>query len=310
MAKILLDYVFKVSSITPAAAASTAFLKQACVVVAPKEAVPTGVITACTSQTQIAALTDNLEAQQLLNAGMSKVYILPMDDLDLATVMETATDFFTLIISSDFTTTDITTDLDVGTFRGVVGAFFDDEADAATFAATENRVGFFGNSTNKAKNLMFAFGKMLSNALNWRNQQYISMPVGSEVTDLGTADTLFDDGVSFVITDDEFSHRLGLLAAGGKAIVGPYIKRNLEIDLQSAALTYISANQPAYDLVAATLLENTLKDVVQDYIDRRWISAGTVAIALEQDDFVASGYINIAEPKALWRVFSEISQTL
>jgi hypothetical protein len=306
--KFLLDYVFKVSSIEPAAAASTAFLKQICVVCKPKDGVDDGSITACVNQTAIAALTDNLEAQQAINAGMSKVYILLADTLDIATLLEASTDFFTVLISSDFDGEHGA--LDVGTFSGVVGLYSQSTSGAATIAAQENRVGFYGNSTNKAKNMMFAFGKMLSNSLNWRNQQYISMPVGGEVADLGTAETLFDDGVSHVITDDEFSHRLSLFAVGGKAIVAPYIKRNLEIDLQSAALTHISANQPPYTKKAATLLENDLKDVIQLYITRQWIEAGTVEILLEQSDFVASGYINIAEPKALWRVFAEISQTL
>jgi hypothetical protein len=429
MAKILLDYAFPISVVTPTPAASTAFLKQACVVVKPlTPGSGTGVITACTSQTQIAALTGNLEAQQLLNGGMSKVYILPMDDLGLASALEDATDFFTLLISSDFdgenedsyaegeveitsyanlvdgtddtvtiagvaftaqeaavtegaatfqaaTSNDATADsladqinahavvgtkveavadgavvtitsilpgyeghyalsyqqlgsgvgatvsgstltggeelLDIGTFSGVTGLYSQSAEAAATHAAMENRVCFFGNNTNKAKNMMYAFGKFLSNSLNWSNQQYISMNLGGEVTTLGDAESLFDDKVSFVISDDEYLHRLGLFAVGGKAIVAPYILKNLRIDLQSKALQWISANQPQYTLKEATLLEARLQeDVINLYIARNWIPDGTVDIRLEQDNFVASGYINVAEPKALWRVVGEMRQTL
>jgi hypothetical protein len=119
---ILLDYFFPISSISPTPAASTAFLKQVCIVVSPDTEVPTGVITQCTTMAQVAALTENVEAQQLFNAGMSRVFVLPMDDLDLADALEGhESDLFTILISSDFVNADVTDDLDVGAFKGVVG---------------------------------------------------------------------------------------------------------------------------------------------------------------------------------------------
>lgn len=307
---ILLDYVFKASSVTPTAAASTGFLKQVCVVVKPDTAVTTGVITSCVSQTAVADLTLNTETEQLFSAGLSRIYVLPMDDLDLATALEGhESDFFTVLISSDFSDAEIAL-LDVGEFTGVVGLYSNTTATVASYAAVESRAGFYGSTTNKAKSMFYAFGSLLANALDWANQQYITMPLSDDVATLGAAEAFFDDKVSFVISDDEYSNRLALFAAGGKAIVAPYIRRNLELNLQSAALSYISGNQPAYTKKYATLLENELKDVIQDFIDRQWIEAGEVSVLLENDNFVASGYINIAEPKALWRVFAEMSQTL
>jgi hypothetical protein len=411
MSKILLDYFFPISSIEPTPAASTAFLKQACLVVKPASMVQTGDITLCTNMAQVAALTDNVDAQQLFNAGMSRVFILPMDDLDIAAALDdNAGQFFTVLISSDFdkddvdaskaaltkanltftsvgtgssqndisvefltggtagsevvtvtakkisvsmeggvsTATQLKTAIDasaaamlliepvtiapgqggtaqaafaednlvggdglfLGQFEGVTGVWSDDTAWLALQAAITRRVAFYSNSTNKAKNMCFAIGKMLANALNWRNQQYITMPLSDDVDTLGAANALFDDKVSFVISDDEFSNRLGLLSAGAKAIVAPYVIKNLQVDLQSNALSYISGNQPAYSKKQATLLEDELSKVIQSYIDREWIEAGTVEIKLEQDNFIASGYINVAEPKALWRIFGEMRQTL
>ena len=429
---ILLDYFFPITAINPTPAASTAFLKQACVVVSPKEAVPTGVITLCTSMAQVAALTDNTEAQQLFNAGMNRVYILPMDDLDLEAALEGhESDFFTLLISSDFADEDITvaqadgtvtitdyadlvsgdddvisvagvnfvaqagaatpgaatfqaatdnattatslaaqinahattselveavavgavvtitaiesgwagndiavayTDNDTnvgatlaglvggklsggaglfaGAFKGVIGVASDDDAFLADQAAIENRAAFHTTTSNKSKNMFYAFGKLLSNALSWLNQQYITMPFADDVTTLGSANALFDDKISFVISDSEFSERLALFACGGKAIVAPYIIRNLEIDLQSKALSYISGNQPNYTKKAAALLEDELQKVVESYIEKQWIEAGVIEVKLEQENFIASGYINVSEPKALWRIFGEIRQTL
>jgi hypothetical protein len=410
---ILLDYFFPITAIEPTPAASTAFLKQVCLVVSPAAEVTTGVITECDTMAEVAALTDNEDAQQLFNAGMSKVFILPMDDLDLASALEGhESDFFTVLISSDFVHGDVTASqatltvngdltftsvatgsganaitvalvnsdavsagsevvtvtgsdivitidagvstatqikakfdassaavalascaivsgqgaeaqpaaaeanlaggdgLFLGEFTGVTGVWSDNEAFLETQAAIANRAAFYATSTNKAKNMCYAFGKMLSNSLSWLNQQYITMPVAEDVDTLGEANGYFDDKISFVISDDEFGERLALFACGGKAIVGPYIKRNLELDMQSAALSFISGNQPSYSVKNATLLEDTLQQVIDDYISTQQITAGEVSVLLEEDNFVASGYINISEPKALWRVFGEMRQTL
>jgi hypothetical protein len=375
--------------------------------------------------TQVALRTDNTNAQQLFNAGMSKVYILLSDDLDLEAAMDAhLNEFYTLLISDDFVDSDVTEEvttagvkakvqiqdilfeavdegaagnsitvayvddgtagaetvnvsgsvitvhmeagastaqdiadaigasspasalvtatvdegdeadpqaaasatpladgvdevtvpgdgLTLGGFKGVVGVSSSDTGFCSAQAVIENRCVFYRKDSNGAKNLFYAFGSLLSNAVNWTNQQYISMPFNDEVESLGAANSFFDDKVSFVLRDDEFGNRLALFCAGGKAIVAPYIIKNLRIDLQSRALNWISGNQPQYTRKEAALLETRLQeDVINSYVSRSWIEVGTVAIALEQDNFVASGAINVAEPKALWRVFSELRQTL
>lgn len=427
MNKILLDYVFPITSIEPVPAASTLFLKQVCLVAKPKSGQEgnVGEVYACDSMSEVAARTDNTNAQQLFNAGMSRVFVLLANNLDLETPLsENASDFFTVLISDDFDDddlaagvltpgvkaslqvqdvlytaktagaagnaitvayiadaasgdealvsvdgTDITVDIDpaattaqtiadaieasvsatalvdvavdegdeddiqavaaetplaggvtevtdagglqVGTFAGVVGISTQAEATATTHAVIANRAAFFSNVTNKAKNMCFAFGSLLSNFVNWLNQQYIAMPFDDGVEDLGDANGFFDDRVSFVLSDAQFGTRLALFAVGGKAVAAPYIVKNLQIDLQSRALQWIAANQPSYTRKEAALLETRLQeDVVNSYITRGWIAAGTVAISLVNDNFVASGAIDIAEPRALWRVFSELRQTL
>jgi len=423
---ILLNYFFPIVSISPTPQASTAFLKLPCIVVKPKSGQEgnVGQIFTCTSMTQVSARTDNTEAQQLFDAGLSRVYVLLSDDLYLSEYLEGhESDFYTLLISSDFDKDDVNdanatgtvtitsyanlvsgtddvvsvagvdftaqagaatlgtatfqaatsndataaslaaqinahavagakvsasvvgavvtltaieagipgnsialgyTDndtnvgatksgtalsggagLNAGAFTGVIGISETDDEFLADQAAIEKRAAFHTTSGNKAKNMFFAFGKMLANSLNWANQQYITMPVADDVDELGEANALFDDKISFVIDDS-----LGLFACGGKAIVAPYIERNLELDIQSKALSYVSGNQPAYTPTQAALLEDELQKVVDGYISRQWISAGVIEVKLEQDNFVASGYINIAEPKALWRIFGEIKQTL
>lgn len=427
--KILLDYLFPVSAVTPTAPASTAFLKQVLIVVKPKGGGTTGVISEAPNYAAVQFITDNTDAQALFNAGMTKVYVLPMADLDLSGIA--LTDFYTILVSSDFTDADMelaqayasatitsfanlltgtpdtftlggivftaqagaavagsgtfqaatsndltaaslaaqinahatlaplvtavavgavvtvtakdagTAGNDIGivytdnganvgmtlahvvsaklsggaglivdTFAGVVGFSSTSDSFLEDQAVIENRAAFHTTTGTKARNMFYAFGKLLSNVLNWSNQQYIQTPYSDDVDLLGEANSLFDKKINFVMDDDQFGARLGLFVAGGKAIVAPYITKNLQIDMQSKALQYISGNQPAYTLTQAALLEDELQKVIDGYISRGWIERGTVSILLEQENFVASGYINISEPKALWRIFGEIRQTL
>lgn len=312
--KILLDYLFPITAIESTPAASTAFLKQVCVIAKPKDGTVTAgtihLITAASSASTYVGTQAAAEIGELFAAGLSRVYILPMADLNLAAAMATNSSlFFTVLISSDFVDTDVT-GMDAGTFSGVIGASSTDDAFLATQAAISNRCAFHTISANKAKNMFYAFGKLLSNSLDWKNQQYVGMPLADDVDTLGKANSLFDDRISFVISDDEFSTRLSMFACGGKAIVAPYIERNLQIDMQSKALSYIAANEPGYTKTQAALLEDELKNVIQDYIDENWIQDGTVAVTLAEDNFVASGQINIAEPKALWRIMAEMRSSL
>jgi hypothetical protein len=390
--------------------------------------VETGVITLCTSKAAVAALTDNTEANELFDAGMNRVFVMPMDDLDLSSDLEGfESDFFSILISSDFDKDDVeptaasgtvtitnyanlvsgdddtvtvgatvftaqesavtlgqatfraaTSNNDtaaslaaqinghavagalvtavadgaivtitskttgsssnsialeyddndtnvgatvsgatleggdglfLGAFKGVTGVSSDDLTFLSTQAAIQRRCAFYGSSTNKAKNMFYAFGKLLSNPLNWLNQQYVAMPYDDSVSNLGDANSLFDSRISFVIADSEFGQRLALFACGGQAIVAPYVIRNLEVDMQSKALTYIAANQPNYTKTRAALLEDELSKVVEDYIRRDWIESGDVEVLLEQSNFIATGNISVSEPKALWRIFGEIRQT-
>lgn len=313
--KILLDYVFPISVITPTPAASTGFLKQACVVAKPKSGQEgnVGTIYECANMAAVSARTDDVSAQQLFNAGMSKVYVLLASALDLDTFLEAGagSNFYTLLISDDYTITDIEA-MDVGAWDGVIGISGTDTTKLALQAAIENRVAFFTSVENGSKNMMYAFGKMLSNPSSWLNQQYISMPFNDGVGTLAEANSRFDDKVSFVLNDDEFGNRLALFAGGGKAIVAPYILKNLRLDLQSAALTWISGNQPSYTKKEASLLETRLQEDVINakYVALNWIEGGTVEISLIEDNFVANGTIDVTQPKALWRVFNEMRQTL
>ena len=198
----------------------------------------------------------------------------------------------------------------VGAFEGVTGFASTDKTFAKTEAAKPNRNVFFKKVGTGSKNMLFAFGKLLSNLVNWRNQQFITMPFNDDVDELGEANSLFDDRISFVLNDDEFGNRLAFFVAGGKAIIAPYILKNLRIDMQSRALQWIAQNQPQYTIKEASLLEARIQeDVLNSYIARGWIETGSIRITLVEQNFVASGTITVPTPKALWRVFNEMTET-
>lgn len=413
MAKILLDYVFPVSVVDTIPSANTAWLKQACLIVKPNAggSAQLGNVIGCTSLAAVAALTDNDDADQLFAGGMSKVYILPSLDLEVADAMaDSAGDFYTVLVSSDFSSTSdvngvkatlhvgnltfvaavpgdegeevevaflagsalavnvvgsvinvtlsgsvstatqinaavaastaamalldaapaidsgqgatvqtahaaaplagATNALNLGAYTGVTGLNSADKTFLAVQAVKDKRVAFYGKDVNDAKNMCYAFGKFLS-ANTWADQQYITEPEDDSVSLLGDALDLFNDKISFVITDDDFGTRLGLFAAGGKAIRAPYVVKNLSIDIQSAALSWIAANQPSYNKVEATLLETRLQlDVLDEYINSKQVDSGTIEISVVPgSNFTAKGAINIAEPKALWRVESTLTQS-
>ncbi len=308
MSNILLDYFFPITVIEPTPQASTAFLKQVCIVAKKKMGGTDGVITACTDMTAVAALTDNTEAQRLFDAGMHKVFVLINETLDLDDILLGVDDFYTLLLTSDFSDSDVT-GADFGTFKGVIGCASTDDSFLHTQAAIPNRAAFHTTSGNHVKNMFYAFGKLLSNAADWLNQQYISLPVADDIDNVGDADTLFADKISFCLTDSEFGNRLALFCCGGKSIVAPYILANLSVDLQSKALQYVSGNMPSFSVKHASLIEDELKKVIQGYIDRGWLESGTVAVTLgDNENFVASASMDIPSPTSLWRILGEMRQ--
>lgn len=310
--KILLDYFFPITAITPTSQASTAFLKNVLAIVKPKVGAVEDTPTLCTTKTAVDAFSDtNVEVDELFDAGMNRVWVMASDDLtDVGTnIADKIGEFFTILITSDFSDAEIDARA-MGDFAGVLAAASTDDAKNTTRAAIENFSAWHTNGTVKSKNMFYAFGKLLSNESGWKNQQFITMPYADDVDTIGEAENLFDDSISFVGDDSEFGKRLMLFAVGGKAIVEPYIKKNIQIDMQSAALTYVSGNQPSYTFKHAALIEDELQKVIQEYIDDDEIEAGTVEVTIGDEQFVAEADINISEPSALWRIFGEMRSTL
>ena len=429
---LLLDYAFPIQAIEALAEPSTAYLNRVCVVAKPKsgQEANVGTIYQCLSMIDVAVRTNNTNAQQLFNAGLTQVYILLANDLDLATFLATENRFFTLLPSDDFNKDDITANqaqgvftvsdythftqsgidtitingvvltaqttpviagdatfqaatsnnatassivaqinahatlkniviatlvdnvitvkakeagsagtlitavytnnggtaggawtglvsgklsggdgLFLGTWNGVVGVSSDDVAFLEAQAVITKRTAFFGNATNGAKSMFFAFGKLLSSA-TWRNQQYVEMPVNDGIDTIAEALNLYNSKISFVLNSIQYGNRLALFTNNRKAIVAPYLSELFQIMMQGWGVGYIAENQPAYTILQASLLEDYLAgEADKTFVQTNLIESVSVQISLVENNFTASGSLQIAEPKALWRVNSVLTET-
>ena len=306
MKDVLLEYVMKVDAYAPTPSASTAYIRKVLCVVKPLPEGATGTITECTTKSEIQALT-TANCHVLLEAGLPSVYVLPMNDLNIADVLaETDKKFFTILIDGAFTNEELNA-LDDGDFNGVIGWSVENREQAKNWGYGNNNVGFYDLDVNGSQNMYYAFGKMLS-ANTWKNQQYIEMPFGSGISSINQATLMFEDSISFVLTSDEYQNRLALFASNRRAIVAPYVYEELTLKLQSKALQYISLNQPNYTEAEASLLEDALQGVVDGYVEQGILTHGKVVVSLTDEQFVAQASINIPEPKALWRIKATMKQ--
>jgi hypothetical protein len=200
--------------------------------------------------------------------------------------------------------------IEFGTWGGIIGVSSDNLEFLENQAVITKRTAFFGNSTNKAKNMFFAFGKLLSGR-DWENQQYIEMPFDDGINTQAEAENLYDNKISFVLSSEEFGKRLSLFTNNRKAIIAPYIFEWFQLSLQSWGVQYIALNQPKYTLREASLLQDYLEEKAEErFVATEIVEFLSVKITLVEDNFMANGDVVISEPKALWRVTAKIQQGL
>ena len=303
---VLLDYVLKTSVVEPILPASSAYLHNVLCIVALKGGATAGIYE-CSTKAQVQQYTTS-DCWQLLEAGLSKIYVCAVSAYSAVQALVDATTykFFTILTDPSFTTAPTA----LTGFSGVAGWSTDDATKAENYAkiSTANNTAFIDPSANNGDNMYWAFGKLLSGAL-WKNQQFIGMPADGITTLLGTAETYFTKRLSFVLKSEEFGNRLAFFVNRGRAIVAPYIYEEFQLDLKSWALTYINANMPSYNNVEASKLESYLLQKANNkYIASGMLDALTISITADQDNFIMSGNIKVSEPKATWRVTAHLQE--
>jgi hypothetical protein len=253
---------------------------------------------------QVNQYTDNSNVTELFNAGLTKILILPVENIADAQDIINANlqRFFTILISNEFSNNDIAT-LDTELFKGVTAITSTDQS----FAQTQANLPRYNVYFSSPKNFFFLWGKFLSSPL-FSNLQYTELVADDGINDLATADILFNSGVSFSLKDSQNISRLSFFAAGKDAIISPYILKEIELKLQDATINWIQLNYPQYNVSACSLLAQYLQGkVINDYINWGQIKSGSIEITAQNqygyiDNFVANGKIVIPKPSALWRI--------
>lgn len=244
------------------------------------------------------------------DGGLTRIYlILAEDAAEIPALIDAQEcEFYTVYGSIDFTGSEY--EAAFSTWEGVRAWTSNDEASAATWAA-ELRTCIFYEDTiviGEVKDYfgLFAFGNLLASA-QWRNQQYIGITAanGNPVAELGKANLLFDERVSFYLTDEEQGTRLAFFVAGGQTITTPYINMELQVTMQSKMLTFISANQPLNIETNRRLLEQVGQRVIDDYLDNGLLDPSgenVIVITTSNELFIVTGNMETTEATALWRV--------
>lgn len=316
MNDVLLEYVMKVNRFTPIPSPSTQRLHNVLAVVKQKTAETPKTIIKVTNASELAAITDTTAPMSLIEGGLTSFFALPMDALTLDSAAITNMsefDYFTILIDPAFGDEALAgLTLPTG-FDGVVGISSSDDSLIEEFVKKENHCAFYQAEETAGNNMFKAFGSLLAYKKNkWTNQQYIAMDYNDGVSSLDTADALFETRASFVLSSPEYGNRLAFFVCGGNAgavaIAAPYIYQELITKLQGSALTWLNLNEPDYTTAEAALLENQLQKVIDKYIESGQISAGSIAVTADQDNFVMSAAANVPQPKATWRIVSTMSE--
>ncbi|MDR3112933.1 MAG: hypothetical protein LBU09_00975 [Endomicrobium sp.] len=300
---LVYDYALKINIVGGVPAQNLSFLKTPLVVVKPKSGFSdTGVIIDITSPSQIAAITDNANVVKLFDAGIAKILMIAIDT-DLTTLdalfASRVNDFFTILISDDFTDAQKAAASIGALFKGVVGFSSDELSFALANAQVAGRSLYYSDEAN----MFYAFGKLLSQ-VSWTNLQYETLLNDDEIIDASTAESLFNARASFSLKDAAQANRLSFFVQGGEAIIAPYVLKEIELRLQDETVNWIALNKPNYDEADCSILAQYLTEkVLSPYIAARTIASGRVQITTQGgQNFIANGTISIPKPTALWRV--------
>lgn len=310
MTDILLDYAMRVTKTTPIAQPSLQYLQNVLVVVKPKDAAASEIVR-ITSKTDLEAITEATAPLSLLTGGKSYFYALPVANLDLSSATITNPnkyEFFTILIDPTFT------DEEVGAlklpidFNGVVGGASADDAFVGNQNKKDKYAWFWQAAATAGNNMYKAFGSLLTKPKNrWSSQQYMPLDYDDGITQLGTAEAMFDLRANFALTGLQYGTRLALFCVGSEsgevnAIVAPYLYEEITVRLQGRALAWIQTNEPAYTVANAALLEQYLQKLLDEYVEDGSIPSATISVGLGNEQFIMTGTISVGKPSALWRV--------
>lgn len=308
--QILLNFAVPFTEVIGTGQVDTTYLRKIAIVVKPKSGAAAESFNEVFDAAGLAAITDNKEALSLIEGGLNKFFVIATTSADLSglgpLLIANENKFFTLHISNDFTD-DAVLATKGFSFDGVISHSFATQANAKTFAA-KHCAGVSTIAETKGHELCYALARLLSTLTFWGNQQYIDY-TGSKsietVSSLGLAGKYFDDRLTFWIFDDEEGTRLSGFFAGGEAITQKYISEELKLNLQSAAVGYVSLNQPMNVRDMRVALQNQLQSVVNGYEDDNYLDPdglNQISVTDSNQEFWVNGALSVKYSKPIWRM--------
>jgi hypothetical protein len=271
-----------------------------------------------TDSEDLANYTENRDVIGAFDGGLTKVYLVIAADAASipALILDKECMFFTVYGSTDYLVAEYETLF--ASWKGNKAVSTSVQSEGAALAIEQGWTVFFEDTSipteARAYYGIFSFGSLLSSN-GWRNQQYIPIQPanGLPVDSLGLANSLFDDRLSFYLTDVEQGTRLSFFVNGGASITKNYVEEELKINMQSTMLQYLSGTQPFNLLVNRKQLEQVGQTIIDDYIDLGYLDPdGTniLIITESQEAFKVFGNLTTKTSEALWRVDIDASQSV
>lgn len=308
---LLLNFVVPTTIRDVVPSADLSWLKNV-IVIAKPNGDTTGFVE-CTTRAAVEAVTD-AKCYELLESGMSSITVLAVSTLAAAKTAldaDTSHRYLTVLIDPAFTTI---TDALAWTRSYVLGWSTTTKADAKTAAAGKDVSAWYDESDTYGILMYRAFGQFLSQS-GWKNLQETRLDDSDEfgITDLGTAEELFDAKVSFAVTDPEYKTCMTLFAAGGKTIAAPYLLKFANIQTQSLFLQYLSLRNPNYTIREAGLIESYLANKLNEiFVQTNLLEAISITVELDPaiNDWSVSGTLQVRKPRAIWRMKLDFYQDM
>ena len=307
MGNILLDYAVKFNQIESLPRPTFGNLHSVAIIVPTEKAESASTIIEVTDPAVLENLVPTYEAEinGIFDGGLNKVTLLSMHDINdlTALVADKETSFYTILVSTGFTATEVLPLL--SSWGGVIGVNNKDKAEAIKSALLPNVSShFFADASDSAYLMNYAFSKLLS-AHVWRNQQYIqNKESAGGVVVSGDAESCFEKRVSFWIKPKDEPLKLSFFGAGGKSITTPYITKELEITIQHAMINFLAVNQPYNIALSRAQLENVGTNVINDMIELGYLNpdaTNEIKISESNEAFTVSGDLTSTVSEAIWR---------
>lgn len=256
--------------------------------------------------------TSSTDFYDIIGKGLNKFYLISINDLSkLSSILnQNLNKGFCIYLSKDFTTEE-KGNIELGSYKGVVGAEFSDELEAKAFSMNSGFCGFYAKQ-NIGRNLEMCFSRLLSRNI-FKNCQALQLVAKNGIDKIGDAEVCFDNRVSFAIDDEDVGTRLAGFFAGGLAVIEPFVIEYLKNKLQSAFVKRLGAVEPNYTDFDAKLMESYLQKKVLDPLIKTnknpdgYFEYAKIEINLDSTgNFVANANINVSEPNAWWRILGTI----